>query len=125
MEIKHIAVESNNKDDANLFYGNILGLEMKYSYKLNKDLCKKIFGISDAMDVIMYGNENINFEIFVNSNYKPFRTFQHICIQVENKADFISKCHKNNAKVNIIIKEDGKELYFVRDFSGNLFEVKF
>ena len=49
--------------------------------------------------------------------------YEHICIEVDNKKEFIDRCKKYGIEP-LVIKKEGKDLLFVRDFSNNLYEIK-
>jgi len=60
--------------------------------------------------------------VFISkSNRTP--GYEHICIEVEDKKEFIDRCKKYGIEP-LVIKKEGKDLLFVRDFSNNLYEIK-
>jgi len=69
----------------------------------------------------VYSNESSYFEIFYTKDVKK-PSYEHVCIEVDNKEEFVNRCKKFNIDP-IFVKKGEKELLFVKDFSGNLFEV--
>ena len=120
-KIDHIALTYENKKDAEIFFKKILGLELTKSFTLSEKLTKDLFGIIEEIEVDVYSNESSYFEIFY-SKRKNIHFFDHTCIKVNNKEDFIKKCKVNSIKP-IFIKKGVKTLLFVKDFAGNLFEI--
>ena len=121
--LNHIAVQYQNKRDAENFFTDILGMNKTRSFTVFDDLSKDIFGIIKNVDVEVFDNGKLRFEIFyTDDNYKF--SFSHICIEVESKKKFIKSCKKYNIKP-YIVKKGEKELLFLKDFSNNLYEIKY
>ena len=68
------------------------------------------------------GTEDIVFEIFITPHTTDY-VFNHVCIKVPDKEDFVKKCEKNNLKPFFVDKGD-KKLLFTKDYFDNLYEVK-
>jgi catechol 2,3-dioxygenase-like lactoylglutathione lyase family enzyme len=120
-EISHVALTYENRKEAEIFFKKILGLELSKSFTLSEKLTNDLFGIKEEIEVDVYSNKSSYFEIFF-SNKKKMHFFDHTCIKVSNKEDFIKKC--KDYKIDpLFIKKGEKTLLFVRDFAGNLFEI--
>ena len=88
------------------------------------DLCQAIFNLDAQLQIINYMDENIHFEIFVTNQFSTSsRQIEHLCLEVSDLAVFIEKCRNLNVDVAQIPKGD-KTLIFIKDFDGNLFEIK-
>jgi hypothetical protein len=120
--VQHVALQYKSKEKADVFFKEILGLNLIKDFKLSKDLSKKIFDISEEVNVFVYGNKESIFEIFITSNKTEY-VFNHICIKISDKDNFIKTCEKNNLKPFFVEKKD-KNLLFVKDHSDNLYEIK-
>lgn len=85
-----------------------------------------IFGINKEMKVVRYGNDNYDLEIFITEDLKvDENSISHIGITVEDKEEFLKKSQSLGFRVNKILKKDEDTYYlFVRDASGNYFEIK-
>lgn len=121
--LHHVALQYMSKTDMEIFFTKILGLQLEKSFTIDSVLSDKIFGISEDIEIFVYNNEETRFEIFITKQQKPMKNFEHTCIIINNKEDFINRCKQQGLKPNIVDK-DGKKLLFLKDFSGNLFEVK-
>ena len=122
IKLSHVAISYNDKEKADIFFTKILNLSIQKSFNLTSDLSEKIFGIKKDIDIIVYGDENIQFEVFINKSFDN-KGYNHICIEVENKQQFIDSCLRYDLKP-FIVKKGEKNLLFTRDFSGNLYEIK-
>ena len=120
--LQHIAINCKSREDANIFFTKILDLKLQKSYSLNPELSKQIFNTFKQVDIFVYGDNFIVFEVFITQKeIKHF--FEHVCIKLTDKKKFIEKCKKYGLKPYQINKEK-KKLLFVKDFSGNLYEIK-
>lgn len=119
--IQHVALECLQRETADLFFSTILGIPKLKNTILSKELIRSIFDINEAVDIVIYGNVVSRFEVFIRSR-KQTKTFDHVCVKVSDRNDFVARCRRHGLKP-FFIQKDGKQLLFVRDFSGNLFEI--
>ena len=118
----HVALQYNDRKQAEIFFTKILELPLKKTFTLSQELSNGIFGIEEEVTVDVYGDDNSCFEIF-NTKAQTKQGYEHICIEINNKEEFIKRC-KNYGIEPILVKKGLKTLLFIRDFAGNLFEVK-
>ncbi|TFF90286.1 MAG: VOC family protein [Promethearchaeota archaeon] len=125
-KLNHIALISHSEAESDKFYVDLLGLEKKYTFNVNSKLMNSIFGINKEMKVVRYGNDNYDLEIFITEDLKvDENSISHIGITVEDKEEFLKKSQSLGFRVNKILKKDEDTYYlFVRDASGNYFEIK-
>ena len=121
-EIVHAALTYKNSKEAEIFFKKILGLKFEKSFELSENLTEKIFGVKEKTKIDVYCNDHSYFEIFI-SKKENIHFFDHICIKVDNKKKFIERCKENKISPIIVTKGE-KKLLFVRDYAGNLFEIK-
>ena len=124
MELNHVALCYSDRKRANEFFTGILGLERKYGFTIPSELWKEIFGIEKEVEVEIFGNENLRFEIFYSELKKTIKGYEHICLEVENKEKLILKCKRNNIEFKLVKREKGKELLFINDYEGYVYEIK-
>jgi catechol 2,3-dioxygenase-like lactoylglutathione lyase family enzyme len=120
--IQHVAVECSDEQSADRFFTTILGVPKIKSTMLSKELSAAIFGININVPIEIYDNGKTRFEVFINTT-RSEPTYDHICIEVDNKSDFITQC-KQQGLDPFFVEKEGKQLLFVRDFSDNLYEIK-
>jgi catechol 2,3-dioxygenase-like lactoylglutathione lyase family enzyme len=120
--VQHVAVECCSQRHADRFFSSILGLRKIKSTLLSKELSLAIFNIGKEVQFDFYDNGKTSFEVFINEERRDL-SYAHICIEVEDKSDFISRC-KEQGLDPFFVEKGGKQLLFVRDFSNNLYEIK-
>ncbi len=124
MHLNHVALFCTSEEKSDLFYMNILGLEKTGSKQVSKDLSNQIFDLDKEYKIINYANKEIKFEIFIgNSDAFSVKGVDHTCIEVENRELFLKRCSENGAEIRKIPKGESF-LVFIKDFDGNLFEIK-
>ncbi len=120
--LRHIGLQYKSKEDAETFFNKILGIPAQRTFTMSRELGKFIFGIEEKVDVVVFGNDNIVFEIFIGDTTKKF-SYEHICLEVPDKEEFISRCKNYGIEPKIVRKGD-RDLLFIKDFSGYLYEIK-
>lgn len=124
MHLKHVALTSSSEEKANNFYTELLGLHNAEPKTLPSELSKAIFNLDSELVMINYQGEHVHFEVFITGhNQGNSRKIDHTCIEVDNLEGFLEKCRRLNVDVSRIPKGD-KTLIFIKDFDGNLFEIK-
>lgn len=121
-QLLHIALQYTDSKKADIFFTKILGLTIEKEFYLSEDLSNEIFQIRENVDIKVYGNEQVKFEIFISQKPKNIG-YEHTCIEIQNKEKFIERCKRYNIKP-MFVKKGEKTLLFVKDFSDNLFEIK-
>jgi len=121
---KHTALVCSSEDHTDRFYRDLLGLEKAEPWPLPATLARAIFGVDAELTIINYTGAGMHFEIFIDAGHPgSFGGIEHTCIEVESRRDFLDTCQKLGVTINQVPKGD-RFLLFVRDFDGNLFEVK-
>jgi catechol 2,3-dioxygenase-like lactoylglutathione lyase family enzyme len=120
--LHHVALQYDDKNKAEFFFTKVLGLKLKKTFTLSKELSKKIFRITEEVVIFVYANDYSYFEIFI-TNRKTKYSYEHVSIKIENKNEFIKRCKRYDIKT-IIVKKGEKTLLFIKDYVGNLYEIK-
>jgi len=122
IKIHHIALQCDNKEKALLFYQKTLGLKETKTFFLSESLTYNIFNLNLSVEVIVFQNDSLYIEVFIVPR-KIKKTCAHTCILVDNLVEFIDLCKKNHVDYYSVKKED-RNLWFAKDFSGNILEMK-
>ncbi|OPX38579.1 MAG: hypothetical protein B1H13_11080 [Desulfobacteraceae bacterium 4484_190.3] len=110
MKLHHVAVVCSSLKNADRFYGEILGLQ-----QIDADL---------ECQFILYENENFTIEVFIiPAAQQKITPIAHLCLEVDNKEKFAKNCQANGLVVKKIPRGNSL-LIFVKDYDGNLFEIK-
>ncbi|MCP4345573.1 MAG: hypothetical protein GY795_08605 [Desulfobacterales bacterium] len=124
MFLNHVALVCSSEDNSDRFFQEVLGLEKMQSKTIPSYLSELIFGFEGEYKLINYGNDSIRFEIFLsNRQHTEVKKLDHVCIEVEHIGKFLTKCAKMRIEIIRIPKGDSL-LVFIRDYDGNLFEIK-
>jgi len=124
MHLKHVALVAGSEEKSDIFYSDLLGLTRSEAKILPLELSNAIFNIDNEIVMINYLNEHLHFEIFISDCAEDNnQRIAHTCLEIAGLDGFLKKCHSLNLDVARIPKGD-KTLTFIRDFDGNLFEIK-
>ena len=120
--LKHIAITVNDKNDISTFYKDLLGFSAERSFTLSEDLSDELFGIKGSVEVILLHSDDTYLEVFL-SGRKMKPVYNHICITVKNREDLIGKAQFAGYTVTRVGRTLKPDLVFLRDSSGNSFEL--
>jgi catechol 2,3-dioxygenase-like lactoylglutathione lyase family enzyme len=123
MELKHIGLNFQRKEELVDFYQNILGFQFEYQFDMSAELCDDIFGVNKQLKVFLYKREDMLLELFVHS-VNLINGFSHICFAVEDREIIATKCEQSRYQVIRIKRIDNPDILFVKDKVGNIFELK-
>ena len=124
MLLKHVALVCSSEKRADRFYRDLLGLKKSEPRQLPAALARAIFDLETDLVIINYRNDDLHFEIFIAGRIEnPAAPINHVCLEVDNLQNFIKKGRDLGVAISQIPKGD-YTLTFIRDFDGNLFEIK-
>lgn len=124
MLMRHMALTCSSEENSDRFYKNLLGLERSEPKILPTALSRAIFNVNSELTMIHYLGKAVHFEIFITgTSLNASRQIEHVCIEVDDLQNFLAKCRDLDVVISQIPKED-RTLTFIRDFDGNLFEIK-
>ena len=121
--LEHIGITINVESDIQAFYKDLLGLKEVKKFELYKDLSEKLFGISNTVPVTHLSSDDLLIELFLTDK-KQNPVYNHICISVQNRDNIIKKAKSMGFSVTNIKRESRDDLLFIKDKSGNIFEIK-
>ena len=118
----HVAVQCEDKNEVFSFYQDLLGLTLRKSFILSKELSQQIFNVKKEIEVMAFKNASMYLEVFLYSQRNHSKC-NHIGILVDHLPEFIKKC--DDLSINWYnVKKGEKILWFIKDHSGNIFEIK-
>jgi len=122
VHLNHVALQCSDREKASIFFTQIMKIPKLRDFSITQELSSKIFGINKNIEIDVYDNSEVRFEVFiVDKINKP--EYEHVCIDVQDKEEFVDACQKFGLEP-FTVKKGERDLLFVRDFSGNLYEVK-
>ena len=124
MVLNHIGVFNKNEDQAMQFYGHFLGFQKTREFTLPQELSEQLFSVSEDLKILVFEKEGTKIEVFICAHCsQPSPDFSHSGFILKNLSDIIEKAP--GAGVELITgNTKEKTVYFIKDFSGNLFEIK-
>ena len=124
MILRHVALTCSSEENSDRFFKNLLGLEKSEPRTLPSSLSKVIFNIDNELRMINYTGKAVHFEIFIAKDSKSSANpIAHVAIEIDDQEAFLKKCAELDVNVSQIPSGD-RTLTFIRDFDGNLFEIK-
>lgn len=124
MLLNHVGIVNTSEEGALLFYRDFLGLEKTREFSVSPELAAQLFSFSREVKVLVFEKEAVKFEVFIYPHYrKPHPDFSHACCMLDDLTGVMEMAPK--AGVELITGQHGeKTVYFIKDFSGNLIEIK-
>ena len=122
MKLEHLGITIDNVNEVTNFYENIFKMNKVRSFELNSNLAEKIFNISQSVEVYLMQNGYITIELFIHKEMKK-PSFDHFCLSFDDRQNVVKQAMKNGYKV-IIKKRKNSDLIFIKDNTGNIFEIK-
>jgi len=122
MNLEHIALTITDRKEIEIFYQKILGFSEVRSFILQEDLAREIFGIEQETRVYHLQNDSLLMELFLMpERFEHF--YNHICISIPNREEIVYKADQY-AYECIRIRRQNSDMIFIKDRSGNIFEIK-
>jgi catechol 2,3-dioxygenase-like lactoylglutathione lyase family enzyme len=122
MKLEHIALSISDPKEVRNFYQDILGMTEVKAFTLQKSLAYDIFGLDEEASVFLLQKDSLFLEVFVRLEANK-RSFNHICIAVNDRETLFRKAKQKDYEC-IRIERDSYDLIFIKDNSGNIFEIK-
>lgn len=124
MKISHLGMACRSEESADRFYERFLGMKKLERKAVPASLAGAFFDISLELPVLNYVRDDVYFEVFIHQSARPVAGYPaHICLEVEDLEAFLERARAMDVPVIRAPKGD-RWITFVRDFDGNLFEIK-
>jgi len=123
MLLNHVGIVNESEEKAVRFYHGLLGFEKTREFAVSTKLSEQLFSVSQEIKVLVFEREGIKLEVFICPECKqPSPDYSHIGFLLD---DFHAmKETAQQMGVLVVGSTDEKTVYFLKDFSGNLIEIK-
>jgi catechol 2,3-dioxygenase-like lactoylglutathione lyase family enzyme len=122
MKLEHVALTIIDQKEIGQFYKKILGFSELRNFNLQEDLVRQIFGIYKDTTVYQLQYGDVLLELFIMpERFK--HVYNHICLSIPDPEKIVNRAGKHGYKF-IRIRRQHSDLIFIKDRSGNLFELK-
>ena len=122
MNLEHVALNIADLKEIESFYCEILGMSEIRHFVLDKNLAREIFGIEKETTVYQLKKNEIFLEIFLIPERFEYG-FSHLCISISNREEIANKADQNGYSC-MRLKRGNSDMIFIKDKSGNIFELK-
>jgi methylmalonyl-CoA/ethylmalonyl-CoA epimerase len=124
MLLNHVGVFNKSREDALGFYRDFLGFDFTRETTVPKELSEQLFAVSRDVTMLVFEKSGIKIEVFICPECKQSSPdLRHTGFLLENFQEMLEKASKSGVEL-ITGKTKDKTVYFIRDFSGNLIEIK-
>ncbi|TXT59372.1 MAG: hypothetical protein BAJALOKI3v1_1080007 [Promethearchaeota archaeon] len=126
MKLNHFAVASISEEDSDTFFLKLLGFQKTRDFTVPAKLMNKFFEENKDQRIIRYEHGDVAAEVFItDGNSYRTDTFTHVCLEVENRNEIVSKGRELDIKVIQVPRENSEGYYlFLQDPFGNIYEIK-
>jgi len=124
MTLNHVGIINKSEEQAVKFYRDFLGFEITKESVVPSELSEQLFAVSRDIQMLVFERDGIKLEVFISPEYKPASPdIMHTGLLLDNLSEITEKA--TQAGIELITgKTKEKTVYFIRDFSGNLIEIK-
>jgi catechol 2,3-dioxygenase-like lactoylglutathione lyase family enzyme len=124
MLLNHIGIINRTEEQAVKFYRDFLGFEITKKSLISPELSEQVFSLSQEIKMLVFERDGIKLEVFILPECNPiFPDFRHTGLLLDDFSALLEKAEKSGVEV-IEGKTREKTVYFIKDFSGNLIEIK-
>ena len=124
MVLNHIGIVNESEETAKRFYADFLGLEKTREFVVATELSEQLFSVSREIKVLVFESQGIKIEVFICPECRPpSPELRHIGFLVGDLPAIQEKARRTGVEV-IEGRAGEKIVHFLKDFSGNLIEIK-
>jgi len=124
MLLNHVGVINTKREDAVRFYKDFLGFDLTREVSVSRDLSQQLFAVAMDIPMMVFEKDAVKIEVFIYPESKqPSPDIKHFGLLLENFSEVIEKAPGVGIEL-ITGKTKDKTVYFIKDLSGNLIEVK-
>ncbi|OQZ03799.1 MAG: hypothetical protein B6D34_06325 [Candidatus Brocadia sp. UTAMX1] len=123
MELNHVGITNKNEEQAIRFYQDFLGLEKTREILLPPELSEQLFSLSLEIKALVFEKPGLKVEVFISDFQHANPNFTHFGLMLDNFAEITEKAQRSHVEL-VLGKHKEKTVYFLKDFSGNLIEIK-
>jgi catechol 2,3-dioxygenase-like lactoylglutathione lyase family enzyme len=124
MLLNHIGIINKSEEQAEQFYSDFLGFEITKESVVSQELSEQLFTVSRDVKMMVFEKNGIKIEVFICPECElPSPDFSHIGLLLDNFSEITEKAPQAGIEL-ITGKTKEKTVYFIKDFSDNLIEIK-
>lgn len=121
--LRHIAIHINDEAEIRDFYTDILHFSEFNRFNLDKNVAGQVFGLNIPVEVVRMRQFNVELELLIYPE-KLVNGLAHCALEFWRMREIYEMAAERGYDHNYLVKENGREAFYVRDKAGNLFELK-
>lgn len=123
MLLNHVGLANESEEKSVRFYHDFLGFEKTREFVVSTELSEQLFSVSQEIKVLVFERDGMKLEVFICPECRqPLPDYSHIGLLLDDFQSIKEKAQQMG--VLIVGKTEEKTVYFLKDFSGNLIEIK-
>ena len=123
MLLNHVGIANESEEKAVKFYHGLLGFEKTREFVVSTELSEQLFSVSNEIKVLVFERDSIKIEVFICPECRqPVPDYNHTGFLLDDFPALKEKAHEMG--VLVTGKTGEKTVYFLKDFSGNMIEIK-
>lgn len=124
MFLNHVGVVNRTAEEAERFYGRFLGMHIVKDFVVSAELSDALFSVHEDIRMMVFGTGDQKVEVFIYPRYvRESPAIAHFGLFVDNFDELLKRADNHGVKV-VTGSQQEKTVYFVKDFSGNMVEIK-
>ncbi len=124
MLLNHVGIFNKYEQDALRFYRDFLEFELTREFTLSSVLSEQLFALDQDIKMMVFEKDGTKLEVFICPECKqPSPDLNHMGFLLDNLQEFTEKAAQAGVE-HIIGQAADKTVHFIKDFSGNLIEIK-
>jgi predicted enzyme related to lactoylglutathione lyase len=124
MRLSHCGIFNRSSEEAERFYSAFLGISKEKEFTLSPELARSFFSVETEVPVLVFSGRGIKIEVFICPECRlPEPSFSHIGIDVDDLDAILAKAAAEGVQ-HIAARKGEKTIHFLKDFSGNLIEIR-
>ena len=123
MKLNHVGIANESEEKAVKFYQGLLGFKKTREFVVSSDLSEQLFSVSKEIKVLVFERDGVKIEVFICPECRrPDSDYSHTGLLIDNFPALKEKAREMGILVEG--KAGEKTVYFLKDFSGNMIEIK-
>lgn len=124
MVLNHVGIINQSSEQAERFYADLLKFEKTREFLLSPELSQQLFDLSREVNVLVFERDGIKIEVFICPEcIVPSPNLSHMGLYLDDLPAMVEQARKAGVE-RIVGKTAEKTVHFIKDFSGNLIEIK-
>jgi methylmalonyl-CoA/ethylmalonyl-CoA epimerase len=124
MLLNHVGIINESEEKAVRFYHDLLGFEKTREFIVSSELSEQLFSLSREIKVLVFERDGIKLEVFICPECRqPVPDYRHIGLLLDDFQAIKEKAQKTGSEL-VVGRTAEKTVYFLKDFFGNLIEIK-